>query len=460
VPETVVASTTFAPREQFPDPTQHQTVVSDRTAPGWQPTAAAMASLPVAPTQQPGPSAYVVPVGPSFNNTSISSWSRNVPIPVDNADTSAYWLDDDDAPAAAEFNGAPLAQYGQPSTWPCASNQACVPTGSDGLHPDGTVCLFGNARPAPIPPLVQPNEEIRYDDRGNVRVLRDGQWVVGVDAPPNPLADLPDAAAVDRAIAADPAGVDYAAVQEAAQPQVVPAAQAVPAGQYLGADHPAVLNAEPDDDTVGKVMKAHKDKAAMQKLATEVMRQLGVKESDPDGIKLAQYKADLANAIVTLAYRRGVEVPGIGVPSGPGHPKAKGRAAAKTKQAEDPAVAELAKETATAVRAAVASIQAQTSIDGLTKLHDYYANDTRVGWTPEMQVAARTRAAELDAASGTASLSPDQMIDGATSMETLSRAYQIATNGGQNLAGWTAELDAKAQAKHGELQSLAMSANG
>jgi len=416
VPETVATQDVFAPRADFFERTASQlNAIHAQTQ----------------PIQQPGPNAHIVPMGPAFNSTSISNWSRNVPVPVDNADTSAYWLDEDDAPDTTMF-GVPVAQYGQPSAWPCARGEACVPTGTDGLHPDGTVCLFGNARPGPVP--VRGGEEIRFDQDGNVRVLRDGQWVVGAEQ------------TLD-----DPAPINV----EHTPPSPNETASVVSEG--------ASTEVHPDDVMVEKIMKTHKDKAAMQKLATRLMSAVGATEGDPDGIKLAQYKADLANAIVTLAYRRGVPVPGptddapLGVPTGPGHPKKTGKSAAK-KSAKDTAAEEtVRKEHDAAIRTAVASINQQTSIEGLTQLHDHYATNTRVGWTAEMQVAARTRAAEIDAAAGTEALTPAQMIAGATSMETLSKAYQVATNGGEHLGGWTAELNDAAQAKSQELQRLTTS---
>lgn len=382
---------------------------------------------------------------------------------------AAFWsdseLDEDDG--AEPVNGVPLAQYGQPSQWPCARNESCEFTGADGLHSDGTVCLFGNQRPAPVAvlpgeqvrwdngvmvvqrdgqwvpgaeqtleqatqsavPVVQPDEEIRYDERGRIRVLRDGQWVVGIDPPVEPTDD-----------------------------------ELTRQGMSLAerAEEDQQRDAAPDDDMVAKVMKAHKDKAAMQKLAAQLMQSVGIKEGDPDGIRLAQYKADLANAIVTLAYRRGAAVPDLGVPTGPGHPKTKGKATAAEKKAvaksvEDTA-AQAASDRAEVIATAVRSIQQQGTIDGLNERHSYYAT-TSVGWTEEMQVAARTRALEIDAAAGTEALTPEQMIDGATSLETLGKAYQRATNNGQNMAGWTAELNEKAQVKHTELQQLATSVN-
>jgi hypothetical protein len=443
VPATVVESTIFAPREEIPvsvgtladvDPLQH---------------AAAAFTMNSGPIPTPPPAQFVG----SFHSAApvlgypnpADPWGSTLPAPeplnggahnmypvTDNrVDTSAYWLDEDDAPEAT-MSGVSVAQYGQPSQHPCAVGQTCEFTGQDGLHRDGTVCLYGNARPGPVP--VVPGEEVRWDNTGTMVVLRAGQWVPGAEQTLEQVTPQP--------VAADQ----------------VTAENGLPSGQM----DPAVGSADaaPDDDTVAKVMKAHKDKAAMQKLAAQVMQQLGIKEGDPDGIRLAQYKADLASAIVTLAYTRGVEVPGIGRPTGPGHPKKQGKAAKPAKKSGDTEAEQaVAKEHAAAVRTAVLSIQQQPSIEGLTRLHDHYANNTRVGWTDEMQVAARTRAAELDAATGAEVLTPEQMIDGATSMETLSKAYQIATNGGQNLAGWTAELDAKAQTRHGELQQLAMSVN-
>jgi hypothetical protein len=367
---------------------------------------------------------------------------------------AAFWtdseLDEDDG--AEPVNGVSLAQYGQPSQWPCARNEPCEFTGADGLHSDGTVCLFGNQRPAPV--AVLPGEQVRWDN-GVMVVQRDGQWVPGAEQ------------TLDEPVGVDEWQPGMPPIEITQQVGVVAEELGVVGAQPLrntpdDAALDALGHAAPDDAMVAKVMKAHRDKAAMQKLATQLMQSVGVKEGDPDGIKLAQYKVDLANAIVTLAYRTGVAVPDLGVPTGPGHPKTKGKATAAEKKAvaksaEDTA-AQAAKDRAEVIATAVRSIQQQGTIDGLNERHSYYAT-TSVGWTEEMQVAARTRALEIDAAAGTEALTPDQMIDGATSLETLGKAYQKATNNGQNMAGWTTELNAKAQVKHTELQQLATSVN-
>jgi len=471
VPETVATQDVFAPRADFASPAGW--VGGDETAHLWLDDRGAQhvhwgplnrcdcSKGPRSPfadrliREQPGATQRAADADQLNIEQPAGHPSTQVFVGAPAVDTSAYWLDEDDAPDLT-MNSVPVAQYGQPSTWPCARGEACVPTGTSGLHPDGTVCLFGNARPGPVP--VRGGEEIRFDGQGRVRVLRDGQWVLGAEQ----TLDDPAPEPTDAELTWQSMSLAEREQNPDARPDM-PTSVPMPAGQYLGADHPAVLNAAPDDAMVEKIMKTHKDKAAMQKLATRLMSAVGVTEGDPDGIKLAQYKADLANAIVTLAYRRGVPVPGptddapLGVPTGPGHPKKTGKSAAK-KSAKDTAAEDaVAKEHDAAIRSAVASINQQTSIEGLTQLHDHYATNTRVGWTAEMQVAARTRAAELDAAAGTEALTPAQMIAGATSMETLSRAYQVATSDGERLGGWTAELNDAAQAKSQELQRLTTS---
>lgn len=370
-----------------------------------------------------------------------------------------FWSDseldeDDGSEVTAMINGVPLMQYGQSSQWPCARNEPCEFTGADGLHSDGTVCLFGNQRPAPVP--VLPGEEIRWNEYGTMMVQRDGQWVPGAEQTLEQAAHTaqsPVEITQQTGVVVEDLGGITGEPTDAELTR-----QSMSLAERAEEDAPD----GPDDDMVAKVMKAHKDKAAMQKLATQLMQSVGVKEGDPEGIRLAQYKADLANAIVTLAYRRGVAVPDLGVPSGPGHPKTKVKMTAAEKKAvaksaEDTAV-QVAGDRAEVIATAVRSIQQQGTINGLAERHNYYAI-TSIGWTEEMQVAARTRALEIDAAAGVEPLTPDQMIDGATSLETLGKAYQKATNNGQNMAGWTTELNAKAQVKHTELQQLATSVN-
>lgn len=519
VPDMVRPSTTFAPREDYWQSVANEADAADRAAAFVAP--AVTHALSAQPIQQPGPNAYVVSAGPSFGSVGPGGLTEEQRYTADAAqlaqqlgypnafgvganvggpqgivtqlngelrsgqwvpggtalhqqqqhdfDTSAFWDDHLDEQDDIPINGVPLAQYGQLNQYPCASGQPCEFTGQGGLHSDGTVCLYGNARPAPVqyqcsqephpgrefygdggcaecgyrPPVsVVPGEQVQWIN-GTMMVQRNGQWVPGAEQTlEQATTGLPiEITQQTGVVAEDLGGINGAS----------------PLGEST-----TPADTAPDDEMVGRVMKAHKDKAAMQKLATQLMTAVGIKEGDPEGIKLAQYKADLANAIVTLAYRRGVEVPELGVPAGPGHPKTKGKATAAEKKAaaksaEDTA-AQAAKDRAEVIATAVRSIQQQGTIAGLSERHDYYAQ-TSTGWTEEMQVAARTRAAEIEQEAGNTALTPEQMIDGATSAETLAKAYTVATNNRQNLAGWTAALNDKAQAKHAELQRLAMSVN-
>lgn len=360
VPETVVPSTVFTPGS------------------------VAFDGLPAAHALPENVTTFAQNTSQHINNGNAQGYPARVP---DEDRYAAFWAQpdeaDDDA-SGAEVNGVPLAQYGQSNTHGCARGETCEFTGQDGLHQDGTVCLYGNARSVPIDTQGHPTAES--------------------------VAEVPPAAPVEQ-------------------------------------------DTVPDDAMVARILKASKTKAEVQTITRKLMEALGIKESDPDGIRLNQYKEKLANQTVTLAFRRQVEVPGFGQPSGPGNGDvASGKQAATKKAGGDAAADEVTKEHDAAVRTAVASIRTAGSIDTLTKLHDYYANDTRIGWTEEMQSAARTRALELDSDAGQSPLTPEQQIDGATSLETLTRVYQQVTNNGQNPSAWTAQLNDRAQAKHADLQ--------
>lgn len=347
----------------------------------------------------------------------------------------AFWSDDrhDDDPPwetgipfTEHINGVPLEQYGQSAKHPCASGQSCEPTGTDGLHEDGTVCLYGNARPGPITP---------------VSVLAVGATALG---------SIPDTTHVDLT----------AAAVEAQQPD------ATPQSVMAAASAPAQGNADPDE-LMHRILGIKGGKASVQKIARELMTLLGIKESDPNSIKLSQYQHKIASAIITLAHSRSVSIPGVdkdgkafGQPAGPGPDPdvwkngTAGGADASAQKASGAGGTEV-NEFEGIIRAAVTSIRGAVSLNALQLLHAHFAEKTRVGWTPEMQDAARTRALELEDAAGETPLTPMQMIEGATSKETLQKAWTKATDGGKNRDGWTAELDAAAKAKVGQLNQSA-----
>lgn len=346
------------------------------------------------------------------------------PVP---SEFQAFWTDDrhDTDLEPAELNGVPVAEYGKPSSWPCARGEACEFTGADGLHTDGTVCLMGSARPVPIPP-------------------HDTTHVVGADGSISPVEGLtaPTDAELTR--------------------QAMPLAErAHESGEPTVESQDAVHVVKSNwDDLVDRINKG--DKAAIQNVARKLMAKLDIKEGAPNAIKLSQYKIKVATCVVSLAAHHGVSIPGFkddgpdfGVPTPPAPTNSASGATAQKASAERSGDEVTRTEQ---LRTAVDSIRMQNSIEGLTEQHDYYVQ-TILGWTEEMQNAARTRAAEIDAESGQSALSPLEMIQGATSRETLAKAYSKATNGGSNMAGWTEQLNAAAMAKQTELESVAMSGN-
>lgn len=286
-------------------------------------------------------------------------------------------------------NGVSVEQYGQPNTWPCSRGESCEFTGQDGLHTDGTVCLYGNARPAPV------------------------------------------------------------TTEMIAEAHGLPAEALTPGGSLP----PTESDPQPDnvDNLIAKI-DGLKTKAMTQAVVRSLMDRLGIKEGEPGFIKLNQYKINMAKAAVTLAHKHRVPIIGPdgedwGVPTGPAP-----TGTTSGKQSAPKAVGAGGAGVSPAVRTAVASIRNSSSIAALKSLHDHYANKTEVGWTEEMQNAARTRALELEGEeSGDQSLTPMQMIEGATSKETLQKAWNKATDGGKNRAGWTTELNEAAIAKQSQL---------
>lgn len=299
----------------------------------------------------------------------------------------AFWSQPFDDEPDATVNGVPLEQYGKPNTHPCASGQPCEFTGTDGLHRDGTVCLMGNARPGPVPPQPEPTPRQQ--------------------------------AAEDIEVPGGPEAID-------------------------------------PDDLVARIDGLKGGKAAVQNVARRLMERVG----EPDAIKLQQYKVKIARACVDLAHKHGVPVPGpkdgdpdFGIPSGPAPTDPASGTAAATKAKAEPGRAEAAAPDPALEekrRTAVRSIMACASIGQLQKVHAHYSQ-TSIGWTEEMQNAARTRAAQLEQEGQESPLSPLEMIQGATSRETLTKAWEKATQGGTDQAAWTEEMQAAANAKQIEL---------
>jgi hypothetical protein len=338
-----------------------------------------------------------------------------------NPEYQAFWSDsrhdlEPDTEDAVTMNGVPLEQYGQPNTWPCARGESCETTGTDGLHTDGTVCLYGNARPRPIADLHTAQSSIEITGQSDVVVEDLG-----------PVID------------------DQAEVPSAESPFV--------------ATTPQESNV---DEIIARLDKL-KTKAMVQQVARKLMARVGIKEGSPGSIKLSTYKVNIAKAVVSMAFEHKTAIPGLedgdpdfGTPTGPAPAEDKTDTAVQPKSEQAAAI--LREDQ---IRVAVESIRQQRSIAGLNERHTYYSG-TSIGWTDEMQDAARTRAAELEESAGEQALTPMQMIQGATSRETLSKAWAKATDDGKNMDAWNTpgpngapSLNQAAMAKDAELAQKA-----
>lgn len=378
---------------------------------------------------------------PPLANVSIGTdlWGgRPVESPPDSATTfvqdyQAFWSDDrhDFESDDATVNGVPVAEYGAASKqWGCFSGQPCEFTGDEGLHSDGTVCLYGNARPGPIPPMTSQGG---YEITGQTGITAESLPMAQEPMPTPRQQETNDIEVQVPELDDRPDNVDHIAAE------------------------------------MNKLSKAH-----AQTAAKAVMSAAGLTEGQPGAIKLSQYKSKIVNETITLAHRHGISIPNpkdaahpFGVPTGPvpansasgasataqKAPAERGGTEVAAAQAEDPAREEK-------LRTAVESIRMQQSIAGLQERHAYYSG-TSLGWTDEMQNAARTRAAELEQETGDTPLTPLEMIQGATSRETLTKAWQVATENGNAMGGWTEELNAAAMAKETELaQRLGVAPSG
>ena len=193
------------------------------------------------------------------------------------------------------------------------------------------------------------------------------------------------------------------------------------------------------DDEVEELAKAivagAKSKARVQQIARDIMS-AAAERGATDELKLNQQQIRLARDIVRHAAKWGVPLPTFDKPR---------RAAVSSVPSDED------KE----LTASLKYVRSMPTVQGLV---EYQAN---LGdrWTDEHTEAARVRVEEINAAApGDRPLSPAEIIAGATSPETLQMAWRNATGNGANVAGWTPELNAAAEAKAMELGSSAPAA--
>lgn len=215
----------------------------------------------------------------------------------------------------------------------------------------------------------------------------------------------------------------------------------LPADADLGAASTEAVDVE---SAAEDVVKRCKSKARVQQFARDVMRESAVRsglvinEGSDDGIKLNQQQIKVARAAVVMAAKWGVELEPL-LPAG------KPRRGAV---AEEPAPDLKLKMIRTAPTH-------QTLIEYRERLT---ADGT---WTDDYQSAAAVRWAEIEQRAaevvqtdeqGRAPLTPDEMIAGATSPDTIQRAWRRVTGDGADLAAW-APFGAAAEAKMAELNA-------
>lgn len=216
-----------------------------------------------------------------------------------------------------------------------------------------------------------------------------------------------------------------------------------PADADLGATSTEAFDA---DSAAEDVVRRCKNKARVQQFARDVMREASIRsgttitDTGPDGVKLNQQQIKVARGAVELAAKWRVDVepllPEVGKP----------RRKADTIAPEPDLKLKM--------------IRTAPTHQTLIEYHDRLTEDGT--WTPEYDSAASVRWAEIDAKAaetappadeqGRAPLTPAEMIAGATSPDTIQRAWRKATDDGANPSAWeTTGLRAAAEAKLAEL---------
>jgi hypothetical protein len=218
----------------------------------------------------------------------------------------------------------------------------------------------------------------------------------------------------------------------AASPDVAPvvaaSAPTTPAAGVAGAEPPLVID-DPEAAAQALVDGA-KGKAKLQQAARDFAAEIRSKTGVGYEFKLNQHQIKLARDMVAAAVTHGVELPAFAPSS---------RSRADTPETED--------EKRLTVQ--LDQIRRMPTVEGLTQ----YQAQLGERWTDDHQQAARVRVEEIHAQTDQkqTGLTVEQIIDGATSMQTLTIAWRKATNNNTNPEAWTPELQKRADAKSLEL---------
>lgn len=238
-------------------------------------------------------------------------------------------------------------------------------------------------------------------------------------------------------------GVPLAEYGKAAEPEQPAPTIDGPDPNPLDGNHDLPVAAYDAEEAAQELAK--RPKTQLQQIARDLMAAV-----PGTSIKLTQHRIKIAREIVAAATEAGVPIPdpkGTGAHNAkpspqPGEPKTESTTEVDTSGADKVAEARDRQWSATMFE----EIRGALTVAKLQVLREQAGPK----WTDAMTEAARVRVDELDAQNQAATqrvLSPAEMIAGATTRETLSKAWEVATARGTNLDGWTAALDEAAKAK-------------
>lgn len=210
----------------------------------------------------------------------------------------------------------------------------------------------------------------------------------------------------------------------AAPPAAAVSAPTTPDAGAAGAEPPLVID---DQEAAAQALvEGAKGKAKLQQAAKDFASLIAERTGTAVEFKLNQHQIKLARAMVESAVQYGVPLPAFA-------PSSRSKTSAPQSEEDRKLTTQLEQ------------IQRMPTVEGLVQ----YQAQLGERWSDEHQQAARVRAEQINAAAEQEreGLTVEQIIQGATSRQTLQIAWRKATNNGADESGWTPELNAMAEEK-------------
>lgn len=249
-----------------------------------------------------------------------------------------------------------------------------------------------------------------------------------VDAPASSLPTAPAAGSNNR-LAADPAYLNHAIASLRVITGAEPLAH-MDAHPYPGDVEKPPLTIDDPEAAAQALVDGARGKARLQQAAKDFAQLIRERTGVGYEFKLNQHQIKLARDMVAAAVTHNIDLPTFAPSS---------RSKAKPEQSDEDRK----------LTTQLEQIRRMPTVEGLTQ----YQATLGECWTDEHQQAARVRVEEINAAAAQqqTGLTVEQIIDGATSTQTLQLAWRKATNNNANPEAWTPELQARADAKSIEL---------